>query len=371
MPGAAGGALLRPVAARAAILSLQARRRERARTAGASSIYFKCWQCHNEFQKTAPQLTGLYQNGRQVAGEPVTDAVLTNKIRNGGAGMPAFRHELKDADIADIVSFLREKCCWDPENPPREPALSCVADTVGRHREGQSARRPLGLRAFRRRRTAAAIRGGVEGVSQGRALEGMMVQLRGQQVQHHHHGLYRRAGPLRISEAQCRLLHAADRTRARIQALSENDQPSTATAKLDDIVLERVSNGEFVPAEFEIEAQLAGAELVWNLDGTAQEKRTFSYGCGSGCHTYRADPAQPLRRGGLARDGHQDDPLDRFAAAARGEAEPHSARGAGHHRQMAHEGPRARMPRTWATSSCPARAARQRKSSSPNMTCRA
>src|SRR3977135_4383783 len=53
---------------------------------GREFFYFKCWQCHNEFQKTAPQLTGLYQGGRQVAGELVTDAVLTNKIKNGGFG---------------------------------------------------------------------------------------------------------------------------------------------------------------------------------------------------------------------------------------------------------------------------------------------
>src|SRR5215470_10254647 len=88
---------------------------------GRELYYFKCWQCHNEFQQTAPQLKGLYENGRRVDGELVTDAVLANRIKNGGAGMPAFRHELKDADIADVVSFLREKCCWDPENPPANP----------------------------------------------------------------------------------------------------------------------------------------------------------------------------------------------------------------------------------------------------------
>src|SRR6476660_4816376 len=70
---------------------------------GRELYYFKCWQCHNEFQKTAPQLRGLYEGGRQVAGEIVTDAVLANKIRSGGPAMPAFRHELNDADVADIV----------------------------------------------------------------------------------------------------------------------------------------------------------------------------------------------------------------------------------------------------------------------------
>src|SRR5262245_42095206 len=68
---------------------------------GRELYYFKCWQCHNEFQKTAPQLKGLYEGGRQIAGETVTDAVLANKIRSGGPAMPAFRHELNDADVAD------------------------------------------------------------------------------------------------------------------------------------------------------------------------------------------------------------------------------------------------------------------------------
>src|SRR5262245_8646170 len=83
---------------------------ERGPERGRELYYFKCWQCHNEFQKTAPQLKGLYEGGRQVGGETVTDAVLANKIRSGGPAMPAFRHELNDADGSDLVSFLRQKC---------------------------------------------------------------------------------------------------------------------------------------------------------------------------------------------------------------------------------------------------------------------
>src|SRR3954470_22535198 len=105
--------------------SLQYQRYKRAAQSGPERgrelYYFKCWQCHNEFQKTAPQLKGLYEGGRQIAGQPVDDAVLANKIKGGGAGMPAFGHELSDADVADIVSFVRDKCCWDPEAPPRNP----------------------------------------------------------------------------------------------------------------------------------------------------------------------------------------------------------------------------------------------------------
>lgn len=68
------------------------------------------------------------------------------------------------------------------------------------------------------------------------------------------------------------------------QRLSVNLDGSAS--KLEDIVLDRITQGEFVPPTWDIAGQLAGAEMVWNLDGTAQEKRTFSYGCGSGCHTY-------------------------------------------------------------------------------------
>src|SRR5947208_2067094 len=39
---------------------------------GRELYYFKCWQCHNEFQTTAPQLKGLYERGTLVTtGEPV------------------------------------------------------------------------------------------------------------------------------------------------------------------------------------------------------------------------------------------------------------------------------------------------------------
>src|SRR5205807_5475698 len=67
---------------------------------GRELYYFKCWQCHNEFQKTAPQLTGLYEGARQIAGQPVNNATLADKIRNGGPGMPSFRDELGDADVS-------------------------------------------------------------------------------------------------------------------------------------------------------------------------------------------------------------------------------------------------------------------------------
>jgi streptogramin lyase len=57
--------------------------------------------------------------------------------------------------------------------------------------------------------------------------------------------------------------------------------------KLDDIVLERISQSEFVPATTETLAQLTGQEWMMNLPGTGEEKRVFSFTCGFGCHSYQ------------------------------------------------------------------------------------
>jgi streptogramin lyase len=54
---------------------------------------------------------------------------------------------------------------------------------------------------------------------------------------------------------------------------------------LDDIVLERVTDSEFLPPTADILPQLTDAEWLTNLDGTGQEKKTFSNQCGWGCHS--------------------------------------------------------------------------------------
>src|SRR5881409_2731506 len=56
---------------------------------------------------------------------------------------------------------------------------------------------------------------------------------------------------------------------------------------LDEIVLERVTESEFLPPTPEILAQLTDAEWLYNLPGTVQEKKIFSDTCGSGCHNYQ------------------------------------------------------------------------------------
>ena len=254
---------------------------------GRELYYFKCWQCHNEFQKTASQLKGLYEDGRQIAGQPVSDAIVAEKIRGGGPGMPSFRHQLGDADVADIVSFLREKCCWDPENPPLNPRYQTAPVPTVVAEQDNVRGGPWGIVRSAPGLAAKAVRGGVQATSESRPLEGIMVQLQGLKsnitttVYTDENGRFE-FPKLLAGSYLLRIVRALEFK----PYLKPSVQLDGTSAKLDDIILEPVSNGEFVPANWDIAAQLAGAEVVWNLDGSAQEKRTFSYGCGSGCHTY-------------------------------------------------------------------------------------
>jgi mono/diheme cytochrome c family protein len=88
---------------------------------GREIFYYKCWFCHNEFSKTAPQLTGLFQRPTLLSGLPVNSETVKDRIRNGGEGMAAYKYTLNEADLNDLVSFVREKCCWDSDAPPLNP----------------------------------------------------------------------------------------------------------------------------------------------------------------------------------------------------------------------------------------------------------
>ena len=90
-------------------------------------IYFlKCWICHNDYTikaepTGAPTIKGLYKRPAMLSGKPVTDENVAAKIREGGPRMPAYRSGMNDTDLADLVTYLREKCCWDEQNPPANP----------------------------------------------------------------------------------------------------------------------------------------------------------------------------------------------------------------------------------------------------------
>jgi mono/diheme cytochrome c family protein len=88
---------------------------------GQEIFYYKCWFCHNEFVRDVPHLKGLYQKATLLSGQPVNDDNVKAKIRNGGPAMAAYKYTLSDADLNDLVSYVREKCCWDSDSPPPNP----------------------------------------------------------------------------------------------------------------------------------------------------------------------------------------------------------------------------------------------------------
>jgi len=89
---------------------------------GQEIYYFKCYMCHNELAKAGPRLRDLYQRPRLLTGQPVNDQTVAEKIREGGARMPAYRYALTDTDMADLLSYIRDrKCCFEGDNPPPNP----------------------------------------------------------------------------------------------------------------------------------------------------------------------------------------------------------------------------------------------------------
>ncbi len=89
---------------------------------GQEIFYYKCWFCHNEFTKDVPKLTGLFQHATLLDGQPVTEEAVKNQIRNGSANMASYKYSLSDADLNDLIGYLRDRCCWNSDTPPSNPA---------------------------------------------------------------------------------------------------------------------------------------------------------------------------------------------------------------------------------------------------------
>ena len=88
---------------------------------GKEIYYYKCWFCHNDFAEGAPKLTGVYQRGTLITGRPATDDGIKEQIREGSPGMASYKYTLSDRDIDDLVTFIREGCCWKDDEPPLNP----------------------------------------------------------------------------------------------------------------------------------------------------------------------------------------------------------------------------------------------------------
>jgi len=95
---------------------------------GREIFYYKCWFCHNEFAKGAPALKGVFQRDKLLSGRPTTEDGIKDEIRNGGAGMAAYKYTLNDADLSDLAAYLKDQCCWDSNSPPPNPRYRAGAE---------------------------------------------------------------------------------------------------------------------------------------------------------------------------------------------------------------------------------------------------
>jgi streptogramin lyase/mono/diheme cytochrome c family protein len=236
---------------------------------GENIYWHKCWVCHNKYQQSAPQLEGLFKLPLLITGAAVNDETVTTQIKKGGPGMPSFRTTLSDSDVADMVSYLHsDKCCVEGETLPANPWYRSETN---------------------RWSVQSGLFGGATGtvrVASGDSPEGIMVQLIAPNgvrttVYTNEDGKYEfpkmQAGSYVLRIPNPLEFKPYRRESVRI------DGPT----KLDEIILERISKSRSLPATPEIEAQLSGDELLWNLPGTNEEKEALHSTCALGCHSFQ------------------------------------------------------------------------------------
>ncbi len=240
---------------------------------GEDIYYYKCWYCHNQYAKTGPQLKDLYKRAALTTGEPVNDATVAAKIRNGSPAMPAYRYTLTDAHMADLLAYIREgTCCFDAEEPPPNPHYRGVPA----HASAATSGKPV-LRGAR----------GTVRNAKGEPIEGIGVQLIASRT-----AIRTTVFTNEDGRYQFPVLEAGQYTLRIARPLEYTPYVKEPVAidgatQLQDIVLARVSDTEFLPPMPETLAQLVGAEWMMNLPGNGEEKRVFSLTCGFGCHSYQ------------------------------------------------------------------------------------
>src|SRR5579862_3078333 len=235
---------------------------------GENIYFYKCWMCHNQYARTGPYLKELFKHDSLMSGDPVTEENVAAKIKEGGPGMPAFGTTLKDADIADLVTYIKEgKCCVEGENPGPNPWYRA---------------------ATQKWPVQSGLSGGATGavkIPSGDSPEGVGVQLiapNGVRTT-----VYTDAqGRFEFPKMQTGNYILRIPTPLLFKPYVISSVHIDGASKLDDIVLERVSDTDALPATPEIERQLSSAELLWNMPGTAQEKATLQKNCSS-CHSWQ------------------------------------------------------------------------------------
>lgn len=235
---------------------------------GENIYFYKCWMCHNQYTKSAPLLKDLFQHDSLSSGDPVTDDNVTAKIKEGGAGMPAFRTSLSDADVSDLVAYFHSgKCCVEGENPPANPLY-----------RAETQKWPV----------QNGLTGGVTGmvrIASGDSPEGVGVQLvapNGVRTTVYTNG----DGKFEFPKMQAGSYTLRIPTPVPFKPYRRDGVAINGATKIDDIVLERVADSDNLPATPELESQLSSAEILWNLPGTAEEKAMLQKNC-SGCHSWQ------------------------------------------------------------------------------------
>jgi len=235
---------------------------------GENIYFYKCWMCHNQYAKSAPLLKDLYQRKTLAGGAPVSDDTVTTKIKDGGPVMPAFKFSLNDADIADLRAYFHSgKCCVEGENPPANPWY-----------QAETHKWPV----------QSGLNGGATGVvriQSGDSPEGVGVQIvapSGVRTTVYTDA----AGKFEFPRMQAGSYTLRIATPVPFKPYRRDGVSIDGATKLEDIVLERVSDSDSLPASPELESQLSGAEILWNLPGSAEEKAMLQKNC-SGCHSWQ------------------------------------------------------------------------------------
>ena len=235
---------------------------------GENIYFYKCWMCHNRYAKTGPYLKDLYQHDTLTSGDPVSDDTVTAKIKEGGPGMPAFGTTLSDADIADLRAYFHSgKCCVEGEDPPANPWYKAETQKWS---------------------VPTTLRGGPTGIvkiASGDLTEGIAVQLvapNGVRTTVYTDA----AGKYEFPKMQTGNYVLRIPTPVPFKPYQRDSVAVNGATKFDDITLDRVSDTDNLPASPALESQLSSAEILWNVQGTAEEKATLQKNC-SGCHSWQ------------------------------------------------------------------------------------
>ena len=96
---------------------------------GETIYFYKCWMCHNNGGRNGDKSGLVGPSLANITARIKTGEALAAKIEAGGPRMPAFRHTLSNADMSDLVAYLKTpNCCYENQEPPKNPHYN--ADTT-------------------------------------------------------------------------------------------------------------------------------------------------------------------------------------------------------------------------------------------------